>query len=288
MFVSNATLRDLIGDEVRDVLAGTLTPLWTEAWHLGYQSAKALVTGQPADFAAKDGLEHLAGFLDTEGSHWLSSIARTGLANAATRSETIARSEVARAINSAAIQCYRDNGVQFEHLLLADGACDMCKDAAEDGDIPLDAPFSSGGGLGLSHPQDRCCPGPAGVNVEPPLAVLGKAPGHAAPRARAGWISLDIPDGTITPVPGGVTNHHITIAYLGPDIDDDAFAEACQRAASAAAAMPGPLTGTVGGVGAFPPSASSGGKVPAFAQVDVPGIEMLRHALRDLSASEHD
>jgi hypothetical protein len=200
----------------------------------------------------------------------------------------IARSEVGRAVNSAAIQCYRDHGVTHKHLLLADDACDMCLDVADDGDIPLDAPFSAGGVLGQIHPGDRCAPAPSGVNVKPPLADLGKASGHAAPRARAGWISLDIPDGTITPVPGGVTNHHITIAYLGPDIDDDAFAEACQRAASAAAAMPGPLTGTVGGVGAFPPSASSGGKVPAFAQVDVPGIEMLRHALRDLSASEHD
>src|ERR1039457_3816907 len=287
MFVSNATLRDLIGDEVRDVLAGTLTPLWTEAWHLGYQSAKALVTGEPADFAAKDGLEHLAGFLGTEGEHWLSSIARTGLGGNAGRPEMIARSEVGRAVNSAAIQCYRDFGVTHKHLLLADGACDMCKDAAEDGDIPLDAPFSSGGVLGLSHPQDRCCPGPAGVNVEPPLADLGKASGHAAPRARAGWISLDIPDGTITPVPGGVTNHHITVVYLGPDVDDDAFARVCQRAADAAVAMPGPLFGAIKGVGSFPPSDGSDGKVPAWAGVMLPGAELLRAALEDLSASEH-
>src|ERR1035441_710343 len=180
MFVSNATLRDLIGDEVRDVLAGTLTPLWTEAWHLGYQSAKALVTGEPADFAAKDGLEHLAGFLGTEGEHWLSSIARTGLGGNAGRPEMIARSEVGRAVNSAAIQCYRDFGVTHKHLLLADDACDMCLDVADDGDIPLDAPFSSGGVLGLSHPGDRCCPGPAGVNVSPPLADLGKAAEPAA------------------------------------------------------------------------------------------------------------
>ena len=61
MFVSNGTLRDLIGDEVRDVFGDVLTPLWTEAWHLGYASAKALVTGQPADFTAKHDGEHLAG-----------------------------------------------------------------------------------------------------------------------------------------------------------------------------------------------------------------------------------
>ena len=41
MFVSSGTLRDLIGDEVRDVFSGVLTPLWTEAWHLGYASAKS-------------------------------------------------------------------------------------------------------------------------------------------------------------------------------------------------------------------------------------------------------
>ena len=41
----NGTLRDLIGDEVRDVFSAVLTPLWTEAWHLGYAAAKSLVTG---------------------------------------------------------------------------------------------------------------------------------------------------------------------------------------------------------------------------------------------------
>jgi 8-oxo-dGTP pyrophosphatase MutT (NUDIX family) len=245
MFVSNATLRDLIGDEVRDVLAGTLTPLWTEGWHLGYQSAKALVTGQPADFAAKDGQEHLAGFLDTEGSHWMSSIARTGLENSGSRSEMIARSEVARAVNSAAIQCYRDNGVQFKHLLLADGACDMCKDAAEDGDIPLDAPFSSGGVLGLSHPGDRCVPAPAGVDVKPPLADLGKA----APddESRLVWLLLRArdedgkwrfllqqrPDGTWG-MPGGK-----------PHVGEDSWTAALRETSEEIGQLPPPrITGT--------------------------------------------
>ena len=71
MFVSSGTLRGLIGDEVRDVFSGTLTPLWTEAWHLGYASAKALATGQPADFTVKHDGEALAGFIGTEGEHWL-------------------------------------------------------------------------------------------------------------------------------------------------------------------------------------------------------------------------
>ena len=169
-----ATLRDLIGDEVREVFSGVLTPLWTEAWNLGYAAAKSLVTGQPADFTAKHDGEALAGFIGTEGEHWLDQIARTGLGNNSARSELIARTEVARAINTAAIQCYRDYGVTHKHLLLSPDACDICKDAAEDGIIPLDAPFSSGGVLGLAHPACRCAPAPAGVEAEPPLADLGQ------------------------------------------------------------------------------------------------------------------
>ena len=130
------------------------------------------------------------GFLGTEGEHWLDQIARTGLGNNSARSELIARTEVGRAIASAALQCYRDHGVQFKHLLLSPGACDICKDAAEDGDIPLDAPFSSGGVLGLQHPGDRCCPGPSWIDAEPPLADLGKASGTAEDKTRAGFLML--------------------------------------------------------------------------------------------------
>ena len=61
MFVSSGTLRGLIGDEVRDVFGGVLTPLWTEAWNLGYASAKSLVTGEPADFTVKHDGEAPAG-----------------------------------------------------------------------------------------------------------------------------------------------------------------------------------------------------------------------------------
>ena len=136
MFVSSGTLRGLIGDEVRDVFSGVLEPLWTEAWNLGYASAKSLVTGEPADFTVKHDGEALAGFLGTEGEHWLDQIARTGLGNNAVRSEMIAWNEVGRAINTAAIQCYRDHGVTHKHLLLSPGACDICKDVAEDGPDP--------------------------------------------------------------------------------------------------------------------------------------------------------
>jgi 8-oxo-dGTP pyrophosphatase MutT (NUDIX family) len=175
MFVSGSTLRDLISGEIRDVLAAVLTPLWTEAWHLGYAAARSLVTGEPPDFTAEHATEALRGFIATEGEHWLTEISRTGLEGSTARAEMIAWTETGRAINSAAIQCYRDYGVTHKHLLLSPDACDLCKDVAEDGDIPLDAPFSAGGVIGQVHVRDRCVPAPSQAAAEPPLADLGKA-----------------------------------------------------------------------------------------------------------------
>ncbi len=125
-----------------------------------------------------------------------------------------------------------------------------------------------------------------GSELDKTTKTIGLARGYEL-NPRSGMISLDLPPGTIAPVPDGVSDHHITVVYLGPDVDDEAFAQACDRARSAAAAMPGPLTGTVGGVGTFPPSDGSDGKVPAWAGVVIPGTERIRSALEDLSASEH-
>jgi 2'-5' RNA ligase len=103
----------------------------------------------------------------------------------------------------------------------------------------------------------------------------------------SGMISLDLPDGTVKPVPGGVTDHHVTVVFLGDDVHDQAFAEACARAKAAAASASGPLRGIVRGVDSFPPSGSSDGKRPAFAPVTIPGAQDIRSQLEDLSASEH-
>jgi 2'-5' RNA ligase len=124
------------------------------------------------------------------------------------------------------------------------------------------------------------------AELEQVRQTVGLARGYEL-NARSGMISLDLPAGTIAPVPGGVPDHHVTVVYLGPDVDDEAFAQACARAQDAAAAMPGPLPGTVGGIGSFKPSDGSDGKVPAWAGVVLPGAERLRSALEDLSASEH-
>jgi ADP-ribosyltransferase exoenzyme/2'-5' RNA ligase superfamily len=107
------------------------------------------------------------------------------------------------------------------------------------------------------------------------------------PTGGSGSISLDLPDGLISPLTGGLTDFHVTVVYLGSDLDDDAFAAACDRAAQAAASVPGPLEGTVSGVGAFPPSGSSDGKMPVWASVAIPGAVDIRESLEDLSASEH-
>jgi 2'-5' RNA ligase len=128
--------------------------------------------------------------------------------------------------------------------------------------------------------------GPEADELQQVKETVGLARGYEL-NARSGMISLDLPAGTIAPAPDGVSDHHITVVYLGADVDDEAFARACDRAKDAAAAMPGPLSGTVGGIGTFPPSDGSDGKVPAWAGVVLPGAERLRSALEDLSASEH-
>lgn len=107
-------------------------------------------------------------------------------------------------------------------------------------------------------------------------------------KPQSGMISLDLPPGTVSPVPGGVSDHHITVVYLGENVDDKAFAAACKRARAAAASAAGPITAVVGGVGTFPPSGSSSGKRPAFARVAAPAaVGRIRTGLADLSQSAH-
>jgi len=172
MFVSGPTLRGLISDGVRDTFMEVLKPLWAEAYSAGYASAKFLVTGEEPDFGTIKRGPNLQSFCETEGAHWLDQISRTGLKDVSARIPAIARTEVARAMNAGAIQAYRDNNVQYKHLLVApDDTCDICKSAEEEGDIPLDAIFPSGGLGGPFHPNCRCVPAPAGVDLIPPQAA---------------------------------------------------------------------------------------------------------------------
>jgi 8-oxo-dGTP diphosphatase len=111
------------------------------------------------------------------------------------------------------------------------------------------------------------------------------ATGYEGLTKRSGMIYLDIPDGKVRHLPGGVDDHHITLVYLGKDVGDDAFAEAVRRTKAAAEAHP-PMEGSIGGLGSFPPSDSSDGKKPVFVPVDVPGIHKLRKSLEDLNGSQ--
>jgi hypothetical protein len=95
---------------------------------------------------------------------------------------------------------------------------------------------------------------------------------------RSGMISLDLAPGTIPIVPGGVDDHHITVVYLGPDVDDTSWAQAC-AAAQQVAARTAPLSGTIGGRGEFPAGEDG---VPVFAKVQLPGAADLHQALKHL------
>jgi 2'-5' RNA ligase len=97
-------------------------------------------------------------------------------------------------------------------------------------------------------------------------------------------VSLDLEPGSF-----GSTEDppHITLVYLGKGLGGPRLEEIAQRLSQLAAGTPGPLEGTVGGLGTFVPSASSDWKTPVFAVPQVEGLSDLRAHLEDLNASEH-
>lgn len=103
---------------------------------------------------------------------------------------------------------------------------------------------------------------------------------------RTAMIYLDIPPGLVEPHPGGVDDQHITLVYLGKNVSDAAWTEACRQAEKAAAQC-APMDGVLRGIDIFPPSPSSDGKVPVFVPAYIAGVGRLRRELEDLSASEH-
>lgn len=127
------------------------------------------------------------------------------------------------------------------------------------------------------------------MSLEPaadaPTQVVA-ASGYAGITKRSGMIYLDLPEDAVRHHPGGVDDHHITVVYLGKDVSDEAFAEACRRAKEAAAQV-APLSGFLRGVEAFEPGDGSDEKVPAFVPAYIPGIGRLRALLEDLNGSQH-
>ena len=69
---------------------------------------------------------------------------------------------------------------------------------------------------------------------------------------KTGMVSLDLPKGTIAPIDGGLDDHHLTVVFLGSDVDDDPFDEVCTYARGVASTFDGPLSGTVGGTQSRP------------------------------------
>jgi 8-oxo-dGTP pyrophosphatase MutT (NUDIX family) len=185
--ITQSQYKDLVGDEVEKVIESSLIPLWKAAWDLGYESAESLLHGdhEPRDNQGRDA------FIATQGKHWAQHIARTGIRNALVRSEMIARTEVARAQSAAALECYRKYGVSYKHLLVApDDVCEKCRADEEAGVIPLNAAFPSGDLGAPVHVNCRCMPAPAGINVTPPLAHLGKAHGPEDDTSRVSFLLI--------------------------------------------------------------------------------------------------
>jgi len=71
------------------------------------------------------------------------------------RSETIANTEYARAMDTASVQTYRENGVAEEDWIAEGDACPECQSNADDG------PYSVGEGpTAPAHPECRCAKAP--------------------------------------------------------------------------------------------------------------------------------
>lgn len=173
-YVTIGVLSSMIADSIKTAFTPVITPLYEKAWDLGYEGGRALVTGSDANFSSQHNDYNRQAWVDKETQHWVDEISRTGLGNSNSRSEMIARTEVARAMNAGVMQAYKDRGVTHKHLLLApdERTCQVCKSAAAAGVIPLDSIFA--GGEAPFHPHCRCVPAPAGVTAEPPQAHIGK------------------------------------------------------------------------------------------------------------------
>jgi 2'-5' RNA ligase len=81
-----------------------------------------------------------------------------------------------------------------------------------------------------------------------------------------------------------VQDHHITLVFLGADVDDETFDRACAAVKDAAAVTPA-LSGTAGGPVRTFPEGEDG--IPAWLEPQVPGMSGLQAKVAHLSASEH-
>ncbi|MER5649708.1 2'-5' RNA ligase family protein [Streptosporangium sp. NPDC002524] len=103
----------------------------------------------------------------------------------------------------------------------------------------------------------------------------GDAPSEGPSAMIALTIPADVAEQLALPDGHAPEELHITLAYLGRNLEPDVLAKAAAVAEQVAASH-GPLDGTLGGIGAFPPEEDG---VPVYVPVDVPGLEVLRQRL---------
>jgi hypothetical protein len=119
--------------------------------------------------------------------------------------------------------------------------------------------------------------------AEARLSRLDAVTALAAPGPRSGMIYVQVPSDQLPPGATGSKPGHVTVCYLGDDVGDAQYLEACDRARAAARAT-APIHAILGGLGIFPPSLSSGGAAVAYVPVHASGLGHLRELLSDLCA----
>lgn len=171
-----ASLLDGIWQAIMDALWPVLQDLWRAAWHLGQRSAEAHTRVRPRHGATADD------WIASQGRPLASGISRTGLGRVAQlissgvrvtlpiltgvlrvayRAPLIAMTEVSRAIGAAALANYMAAGITFKRWLCFPGCCQVCRDNADEGPIPLSAAWQDGSMGPPEHPHCRCAIIPA-------------------------------------------------------------------------------------------------------------------------------
>lgn len=209
----------MLGQRVGARLAAVLQDLWREAWFIGDRSAAAMVMQTAVDWgawqpgdpeaaalvgASADGFQAL---LDTYGVSEIKALSDTGmdrflaqlgdtlltgdsagalarkiepLINPPSRAQTIAVTEVARAVSAATLHRYIQDGVTRKDWLVApdERVCKSCLDNEAAGAILTSALFPSGVPAPPAHPRCRCAATPAevhGVDLTNPDSVMSDA-----------------------------------------------------------------------------------------------------------------
>ncbi|MFG1977015.1 2'-5' RNA ligase family protein [Nonomuraea fuscirosea] len=161
----------------------------------------------------------------------------------------------------------------WEYSPVLFGAASMSATLSVKANQPTDAPDTDtdtdddGGGGGVGDEWDDL------------LAIDDTPAGDVVGVDKGAMLALTVPPDAAAElaVPDGLApdDLHVTLVYLGKNIPAEEWERAVDVARQVAADQ-GPLSGQLGGIGAFP---DSGDGVPQFVPVDVPGLEVLRQRI---------